>query len=362
MTIAHPFRPAADLSKFYVVTVISNPYRFERRYEYYFRFKQMCADAGVHLITVEIQTGLRPFVVTEPNNKYNIQIPTVEILWNKENGINIGAVRAAELGAREVAWVDADCMPSMPPRMWFEETWHTLQIYKWVQMWQWLIDLDLNQNPLGEPQPSFMYNYIKYGSPNPEEFRALSDAHASHLAGFHPESGYEYHLQKIGEPKTSRRVLFGRPGLAWAANFEDFDRAGRLLDFSILGAGDWYMAHGLVGSMHVTAGEHYSPAYAKRLLQWQQQCEAEIQRDVGYVEGTVLHYFHGRKQLRGYPTRGAILKDGEYDPDVDVKYDRYGLLQLVTHIPRQIKMRDRIRAYFKARNEDSTTGGEGDAP
>ena len=356
--IDHPFKPKADLSRFYVVTMISNPRRFKRRYELYFEFAAMCKAAGVNLITIEQAFGLRPFMVTEPNNPHHMQVRSIDELWHKENMINAAAFYAAKnFGAREIAWVDADCRPSQSPLRWFEETWHALQHYKFVQMWQWLIDLDLNHNPIGEPQPSFMYNYIKYGAPNPEEFHRLSAAHA---AKFGDEA--EYYDGPLVKPGVSKRTLFGRPGLAWAANVEDFKMVGGLIDWSILGAGDWYMAHGLVGTMNVTSGEHYSPSYAKHLLSWQAKAEDAIRRDVGYVEGTVMHDFHGRKILRGYNTRGAILKDCGFDPDIDIQKDEYGLYQLVTITKRQWKLRDRVRSYFKARSEDSTVGGEGDAP
>ena len=125
-THPHPFRPAADLSKFFVVTVISNPVRYMRRYELYWRFKEMCQCAGVNLITVEQAFGERPFMVTEPDNPMNVQVRSFEELWLKENMINIGVERARQHGATKIAWVDADCAPLQPPRRWFEETWHAL--------------------------------------------------------------------------------------------------------------------------------------------------------------------------------------------------------------------------------------------
>jgi hypothetical protein len=63
--------------------------------------------------------------------------------------------------------------------------------------------------------------------------------------------------------------------------------------------------------------------------------------------------WHGRKQQRGYVERWKILTGNNYDPDTDLKKDPQGLWQLVVESPRQIKMRDEIRAYFRSRNEDS---------
>ena len=297
----------------------------------------MCQCAGVKLITVEQAFGNRPFILTKPNDPFNVQVRTVEELWHKENMINLGVRHAmSEFGSenvREVAWVDADCRPMMLPREWFEETWHQLQHYEFVQMWENMIDLDYYFNPIGAPMPSFMANYIKYGTPNPAEFKKIQDA-----------SAYPYGYGS----KT-----FGRPGLAWAANVDAFNKVGGLIDFCILGAGDWYMSHALVGTINQTYGEAgASSDYSKALMEWQVRCERWIKRDVGFVPGTVYHDFHGKKVNRGYQSRGKILTGNQYNPRTDIKLDGQGLIQLETHEPRQIKLRDQIRAYFRARNED----------
>lgn len=327
----HPFRPEADLTDFYVVTVISNPVRYMRRYELYFRFADMCSAAGVKLITVEQAFGERPFMVTDANNVLHVQVRSFEELWLKENMINLGIERARQHGATKVAWVDADCGPMQPPRRWFEETWHALQHYEFVQMWGTMVDVDECQEVIGCPMPSFMFNYINFGTPNAEQFKI------------------HQHKYPYGHK------AFGRPGLAWAANVDALDKVGRLIDYSILGAADWYMAYALIGSVGavVKGNVDSSQAYVRRIFQWQELCERWIKRDVGYVPGTVWHDWHGKKKNRQYQSRSQILIRNHFDPDKDLKYDAYGLLQLETWEPRQIKLRDEIRAYFRQRSEDS---------
>jgi hypothetical protein len=332
-------RVPSILDGFWVITVLSNPVRYKRRYEIYWRFKEMCEAAGVKLITVEQAFGARPFMITEPNNPFHLQVRTVEELWHKENMINMGIRHACAIApglglkVSEVAWVDADCRSSRTPRDWFEETWHQLQHYEFVQMWESLIDLDVNFNPVGIAMRSFMANYIQYGTPNPEEFRRIEQENRDE----HPYGGH----------------IFGRPGLAWACNIEAFMKVGGLIDYAILGAGDWYMAHGLLGTLTTARSEYAVGPYMAKMLRWQELAQRHIKRDVGYVPGMVYHDHHGKKANRFYGTRGKILSIGQYNPDIDIKYDHTGLLQLETFDDRQIKLRDDIRAYFRARNEDS---------
>lgn len=331
---SHPFRVTADLSHFYVITPISNSARYETRYEWYWRFENLCRDAGVNLITVEHQLGARPFMVTDPANKFHVQVRSVEELWMKENLCNIGFSRALELDpkAREVAWVDADCFPMLPAREWFEETWHGLQHYEFVQMWEWLQNFGPQNQPVGRPDYSFMATYALAGYQVPE---SRNVAHT--LAGH------------------SGMISLGRPGLAWAANVSALNAVGMLIDFCVLGSGDWHMAHGLVGAM--TQGYTWESKklsrYSEALFDWQERCERWIKRDVGFVPVTVGHWFHGNKVDRRYPTRGKILVENGFDPHVDVKYDAHGVLQLETHLARQIRLRDHIRNYFAVRNEDT---------
>lgn len=353
----------ADLSHFWVVTVITNPMRYSRRYELYFRFEEMCRQAGVKLITVEQAFGNREFMVTDSNNPHHVQMRSHEILWLKENGLNVGMQRARELDplAREIAWIDADCRPMSDPKHWFEETWHQLQVYEIVQMWSYLVDLDRHHNPSTLPVESFMRCYINAGCPSPQEFKKLREAGLSekhhhrhrHHDHCHHHKRHRHHHHKHHHEHPYGTNRFGRPGLAWAANVSALDALGRLIDFSILGAADWYQAHALIGSLASISSEYrpLSP-YAQKLFEWQARAERWIKRDVGYVNVSVLHDTHGSKQNREYGTRGKILFKWDYAPDRDIKYGTNGLLQLETNDDRQIGLRDDIRAYFGRRCED----------
>ena len=328
----HPFRPQADLSHFYVITVISNPRMYDRRYELYWDFKEMVESAGVKLITVEQAFGHRPFMVTEPGNPFNVQIRSVEELWLKENMINIGGRRMMDIDpmAREVAWIDADCFPISTPIDWFESIWHELQRYEVVQCWEYMQEYTDTYAPIGNPQMSFMATYAAAGWRVPEG-KTVKHTLAGH----------------------SGMIALGRPGLAWAANVDALNKVGWLLDRCILGSGDWHMAHGLVGAMKTWNGEFSKlNAYARYLLDWQDKALKWLDKDVGYVPGTVGHWFHGNKVDRHYGSRGSILIKNNYDPYRDVKPDAYGQLQLETYTEDQIKLRDEIRGYFAIRNED----------
>ena len=119
---------------------------------------------------------------------------------------------------------------------------------------------------------------------------------------------------------------------------------------AILGAGDRHMAHALIGTVKKTIHSKLSQAYAQDLIMWESRAEKHIKRNVGYVPGLLLHHWHGKKRDRRYADRWKIIINNNYDPRLDLKEDWQGLWQLTD---RNFKLRDEIRAYFRARNEDS---------
>jgi hypothetical protein len=312
----------------------------------------MCESAGIKLITVEQAFGDRSFMVTEAGNPMHLQCRTVEELWHKENMINMGFAHAMRMSPapRELAWIDADCRPARHPKEWFEETWHYLQHFEIVQMWSQMVDVDHTGVIARGPWSSFMADYARHGYPTPVEVVHIKKK-AWQLAldkkdDFHPDY-YD------GKPAGPAFRAFGSPGLAWAGNVDAINKIGGLMDFCIVGAGDWYMAHALIGAISSTVMESSAPAYERRILQWQEQCERWIKRDVGCVPTLMIHDPHGPKDRRQYNLRHKILADNGYNPDTDIKYDVHGLLQLETWDSRQMRLRDQLRNYFATRKEDS---------
>lgn len=313
-----------DLSDFHVITMISNPIRFESRYKIFKKWQNMCHCAGVNLTVVEVAFGDRPFEITEKDNPNHVQLRTLDELWHKENALNIGMRHVCQMypDVKYFAWVDADIFPMRDPREWFLETKHQLQHYHVVQMFENAIDLDPNFNPIGYHK-GFMAAYVQSGYKLPD-----SRGHWSYYG-------------------------HGHPGYAWAATRESLDHVGGLIDFAILGAGDRHMALGLVNSIEHSFPHGITEDYKSELRQWQSRAKEYIKRDVGYVPGGISHYWHGKKKDRKYADRWKILMNNKYAPNTDIKVDTQGLFRLETTTERQIHLRDDIRSYFRARNEDS---------
>jgi hypothetical protein len=125
---------------------------------------------------------------------------------------------------------------------------------------------------------------------------------------------------------------------------------GGLIDFAVLGSADHHMALAWIGNVNCSMNINLSPNYKLLLNIFQDRCERHIQRNIGYVNGTILHHWHGAKRHRQYKERWQILVENEFDPIHDIKRDWQGLYQLENT---KIKLKDDIRRYFRERNEDS---------
>lgn len=307
-----------DISKFWVVAVISNPVRYKIRYRLYNHFEKQIKEAGANLLTVEMAFGDRPYEITTRENPNNVQLRSFFELWHKENMINIGISRLPH-DWEYVAWIDADVLFQRPD--WVSECVHQLQHYMVIQMFSEAIDLGPTYEVL-DRHKGFVKSYID------NDFRlppSLNDCYYPFKNNWHP-------------------------GYAWAARREAIEHLGGLIDWSILGAGDAHMAWALVGDALRFIPAGMSNRYKRKVATWQQRSMKFIQKDIGYMPGTINHYWHGKKKDRKYAERWKILTENNFDPDLDLKRDPQGLWQLTDH---NWRLRDEIRMYFRARNEDS---------
>lgn len=348
-------RPDRVTDPLYVITPIFNPIRWRSRWKLYEDFARRCTAAGAILYTVEAAFGNREFALSKTNYADNdrpvhareglvdfgdrfINVRVSNELWLKENLINVGVAHLPH-DWKYVAWVDSDV--TFAREDWANETIQQLQHYKFVQMWSQYQDLTPDFEVQGLTR-SFMDCYLNGGEGRVGhrlEKRINKCKDDKYPYGSGPQRGYP-----------------GAPGLAWAARRDAWDAVGGLIDWTILGAGDWYMAHALVGRLSsVSRSQAHSAKFVDMMREWEARADRHIRRNVGVVKGLALHHWHGSKKHRLYKTRDQILVDCKYDPTLDLKRDSQGVYQLSDqHTPRSIQLRDELRKYFRQRNEDGT--------
>lgn len=323
---AHP--PAFNFNhsgeSLHVLMMYSNTARFSARARL-FKEAEARFDKTPHVITyvVEVAFGDRPYHVTERGNPRHLQLRTLNELWHKENALNLLAQRLPR-NWKYCAWIDSDVAFDSNPNGWAKETIELLQHYQIVQLFHQALDLDIHDN--------------------------VMHVHRGFVSSW-----------KAGLPFT-RQYGGWHPGYGWAYTRDAWNGIGGLIDWGILGAGDDHMAKMLIGrDVGDTVPRGLHPNYSMLVENWRDNAVAATKLDIGFLNTTIKHYYHGAKAKRKYWERWEILKDKcpktkqpreAFDPLRDIKRDWQGLWQLTD---RKLWLRDGCREYMKSRDEDSNS-------
>ena len=311
-------RPDRINENLYVITPVFNSRRFRIRWKHYEDFAKHIIDGGAHLITIEASLGERSEVVKEIlSDKHTIiHVRTEHEIWIKENLINIAVTHLPE-DWKYMAWIDADIKFIRPD--WVGECLHQLQHHEIIQMFSIAIDVDSNYNPFSM-STSFCHDYIN---------------------GLPENDCYNGKWRKPNNMHT---------GYAWAIKKQAFRDLGGLIDFAILGSSDNHMSKCLIGEWEKSVNGQVHPEYKEQLKIWQERALKYIKRNIGYMDGGIIHNFHGAKENRRYKDRWKILVEHQFQPSLDLKKDWNGLYQLTD---RNWQLKRDIQQYFNQRNEDS---------
>jgi hypothetical protein len=140
---------------------------------------------------------------------------------------------------------------------------------------------------------------------------------------------------------------FWHTGYAWACTQKAFKAMDGLVDWAILGSGDRHMAMALAGLGQFSAPGNIHENYKVLLKLY----EARVKPlKVSWVNGTIIHFWHGSFADRRYKERWDILTKNVFDPFEDIGYTDEGLVQLTKKGHRFEKFLDE---YFLGRKEDS---------
>jgi hypothetical protein len=301
--------------KLNVIMVYTNPAHFSRRNALATEFMlRMQVEQDICLYLVELAYNDDSFEVSDAGNPKHMQLRSADVLWHKENMVNIAVQRLLPAEWQAFAWIDCDVL--FRNKKWAEDTLRLLNgTFDIVQLFHLANDLSADGQTSLEVVTS---------------------------AGYH---------RARQEPYTwTKGPNYSHPGYAWAMNRKAWDQLGEVIDINILGSGDWILALCLfsMGEHCCCQSQGWSAGYRHAVLHYEKLCHG---LRFGYVPGTIDHFFHGHKINRQYNTRASILISGHFDPLVHLRKDTATSLLVPTEsFP--VKMRDDIIRYYHDRKED----------
>ncbi|ATZ80695.1 hypothetical protein BMW23_0649 [Bodo saltans virus] len=295
----------------HVVTMVSNPCLFGRRYLLAKQFiERMENTDNIKLYVVEIlYKNQHKFMITKKNNPQHLQLRVDTPLWHKENALNIGIKKLLPSNWKACAWVDADI--EFDNVHWALDTLKVLNgMYDVVQLFSHVEDMDKNCLTM------------------------------SMFHGF----GYQF---STGRPYVNAGINFWHPGYGWACTRKAYEKMGGIYELSILGSGDHNMAYSFINRGTSSVNNKVHSNYIDSVKQFEKKVK---NLRIGYVPGIIKHYFHGSKKNRKYTERWMILVENQYDPIEHITKNEDGLLIPTDKCPQ--KLLDDILNYFFERNED----------
>ncbi len=149
--------------------------------------------------------------------------------------------------------------------------------------------------------------------------------------------------------RTTRRGLAPCSGYVWGIQRPVIERHG-LYPFCIVGGGDSALVAAATGYPGALESLHsLGEAQLRRYLGWAEPFREEVAGRVGFMEAQIGHLWHGTWGGRKGRERHLILREHDFDPDVDIARTEEGLWRWSSEKP---ALHQAVADYFVARCED----------
>ncbi|MEO8362549.1 MAG: hypothetical protein ABI672_21155 [Vicinamibacteria bacterium] len=313
-------------SPLWAVTCLFNPQRYVRRIA---NFRAFRSALNVPLLAVELSFDGR-FELGPDDANVLIQLRGRDVMWQKERLLNIG-VRALPPECTSVALLDCDIV--------FERTdWATAAMDA------------LKTRPALQP-----FRNVRFLERNAAADGPLSSTLSVQRSAATADDEHLDMRACLGPQRGEARGLF-TPGMAWVYRRSLLDRHG-LFEGCVIGGGDTAISAASWGVFEALEERHGMTAMQRRYYRrWAERWHAEVQGQVGVLDGDLRHLWHGELSNRRATGRHQIPARHQFDPALDIVTRDGEPLSWSSDKPR---LHWEVKDYFAARQDDGphTNGG-----
>ncbi len=293
-----------------------NPAGYHSRLKNFQMFRDRMRKQGLPFIVAEAALGDAPFSLSDADADIVIHVRTSSMIWQKERLLNL-ARRALPADCDKVVCLDTD-------------------IIFLRQDWIPALSKALERHVVVQPFETILHSVP--GSV-PEEGRTT-------LEGMEGVRGLSAARSYTDFPQ----ILSGHPGFAVGVRRSLLDEC-ELCDWMIVGGGDslfmgacyglCFEQNNFIRSQN-TAMHTASEPWCKKVFEL-------VQGSVDYIDGDIVHLWHGDRNQRFYHHRKSLLDD--FDPRRDICTTKDGCLEW-NHASEALKKN--VATYFLVRDEDQT--------
>jgi hypothetical protein len=289
------------------------------------KFLESARSQGLNIMLLEIAFGDLPFVGNELLVDRVVQFRSNSVLWHKERLFNLALDHLPD-SCEAVCWLDGDIL--FQNSAWVNDTLNALQNHKVVQPFEFCTWLPPMTDNITE-------DTVNYPVVNGE-------------GGQHHSFGYGWN--KFGKAGLKAQIFYGHVGFAWAIRRDVIQEIG-FYDGCIVGSNDVLMAQAFVGNYEFLKQQshRYNASFLQHYHKWSRKALDAVGGDVSFIEGNVLHLWHGQSSSRSYTERLEITKNLNVDPSTDLLIGENGLYELPESSG---ALAEQLNNYFSNRKED----------
>lgn len=293
-----------------VVCCYFNPFRYKTKYLNFLKFHSSLKIQGINPEVIELSYGYEDHQL--PTDIKSTKVFSSQVLWHKENLLNIGINKLISKGYENIAWMDSDVI--FRDSHWIDDTINCLKNYNLCQLFS------VSESESINSQSSFSPSCVK-------------------------EWSYTGSLMP-----TSRKY---QTGYAWACKSKILSQC-MLYDKAIIGGGDsliWLASFSNKFKINEIIKNHPISyldlnSYVLDYLEWANLWGALVDGKVSYINHGIINLCHGNPKNRRYISRYENLSKCNYNPTQDIHYEN-NILKTTN-----LNLHKLIINYFKNRNED----------
>ena len=307
---------------FWAVTAYFNPMRYRRRLANYRTFRE---HLDLPLAAIELSYG-ETFELGERDADILIRKRGNAVLWQKERLFNL-AIRELPPACNKVIWMDCDVV--LRNAGWPYQVADALDRHTIVHPYSTVRHLSAGASP-GERDDGTV---TKVGL-------SVVSKLLSATGGSRPTSSDE--MRRLGLDR-------GAWGLACAGRRGVIEKHG-LYDACILGSGDRAVLCAALGAFDLAREViGMNEAFADHYMAWARPFHEAVNGDVGCVDNSLDHLWHGTMEHRSYRQRHQEMRAFGFDPLRDLATEDNGCWRWGSD---KKDLHDFVRSYFSARRED----------
>lgn len=298
-----------------IITCYFNPEKYKTKKKNFDQFIAPIMAAGLHYIIVECAFNDAGFEI--PASANVIRVNSNAVLWQKERLLNI-ALGAVPAHCTKIAWLDCDILFS-------NEHWAT--------------------------EASALLEQVPVVQPFTHAVR-LPEHHTYYNGEGHVYNGFAAVHRHYPDVKLKGNFeLHGHTGFVWAARKEVFEGIG-FYDACLSGVADHLMAHSFCGDWQSACIQKLiasNPKYLAHFQDWSKKIYEKIGGQIGFIEGVVLHLWHGDHLQRRYLENSQFLSQTPYNPPDDLYLNNSQCWEIREN--REL-LTDWTQFYLSSRKED----------